>query len=552
MRVVFLRKKDKGRGQPQWYAVKKKRDGKDVFDEWEIYLGTAETILRKCKGVEPHEKVKIKSYEFGKLAAILTIDKELGFTKIVDEITHKKRVDGLTVGEYLLITMFGRWCGPLSKKATGEYFYKSFLRFHYNIKHKVNAQNILNHMKYIDSEEMIRSISQKLAERLVELGFTPKVLYFDTTNFFTYIEEGGKLLKPGNCKKKQFNRNLVGLGLVANEDNLPMLHETYPGNKHDSTLIPAIVGRIVERLKSLKIDPKSIAFVMDKGNNSEGNINMILNKMHLVGSLKRNQVGDLLSVELDDYELLYTNRKGHQISGYRTTLTAFGQEFTVVIRYSPATAKRQKRTYEKAKEKFLAGMEELKAKYERKGGRGRRMGQSGVINGSKKLIHKNHESVFKIEFDTEPKALRYWVDEGKEEELYSWFGKSAIFTDMDTWTSVQIVKTYNGLYHVENDFHWLKDKLLIPITPMYVRKDESIRVHVFLCVIGLLFMRYFLWKLKELDLRPKELLEALEGIRVALCSYDSLKDVGLIVEEMDPLQSTIYSKFDMWRHLNMN
>ena len=550
--MVFLRKKQKKRGQPQWYAVKKKRDGKDVFDEWEIYLGTAETILRKCQGVEPHGKVKIKSFEFGKLAAILAINEEFGFTKIVDEMTNKKRVEGLTVGEYLLITIFGRWCGPLSKKATGEYFYKSFLRFHYNIKHKVNAQNILNHMKYIESEETIRSISQKLAERLVELGFTPEVLYFDTTNFFTYIEEVSKLLNPGNSKQKQFNKNLVGLGLVANEDNLPILHETYPGNEHDSKLIPTIVDRIVERLKSLKIDPKSIAFVMDKGNNSQDNIDKILDEMHIVGSLKRNQVSHLLSIGLDDFELLYTNRKGHQISGYRTKLTVFVQEFTVVIRYNPATAKRQIKTYEKANKKFLAGMKELKAKYERTMGRGRRMGQSGVISASKKLIHKNHESVFKFEFDAKPKTLRYWVEDKKERELYSWFGKTAIFTDMDAWTSTQIVKTYNGLYRLENDFHWLKDKLLIPITPMYVRKDDSIRVHVFLCVIGLLFMRYFLWKLKDLDLRPKKLLEALKGIRVALYSNHLLEKGRLLVEEMDPLQSIIYSRFEMWRYLKMN
>ena len=123
---------------------------------------------------------------------------------------------------------------------------------------------------------------------------------------------------------------------------------------------------------------------------------------------------------------------------------------------------------------------------------------------------------------------------------------------MDTWTSTQIVKTYNGLHHLENDFHWLKDKLLIPITPMYVRKDESIRVHVFLCVIGLLFMRYFLWRLKDLDLRPKKLLGALEGIRVAFLSYEDRKSLTLKVEELDPVQSRIFSEFDMWRYLKMN
>ncbi len=550
--MVFIRKKDKKRGQPQYYAVKKKREGERVFDEWEVYLGTAETILRKCQAVEPHGKVRIKSFEFGKLAAILAINERLGFTEIVDSLTSKKQVEGLTVGEYLLITIFGRWCGPLSKKATGEYFQRSFLKFYYNVHTNVNAQNIFNHMNYIAEKEKLREISHGLTQRLIEQGFTPSVLYLDMTNFFTYIEESGELPKKGRSKQKQHNRNLVGVGLVASDENIPFLHKTYPGNKHDSTILPKIVDCIVERLKRLDIDPGSITVVMDKGNNSQYNIGLILDDMHIVGSLKRSQVKTLMKIPLDEYEVLYTNRKKHEISGYRATLSVFGDEFTVVIRYSPATAARQRKSYEKAKKKFLEGMAHLKARFERTTGRGRRMGQGGVIRESKKLIHKTHESLFKFDFDTDPKELRFWVDETKEAELYAAFGKTAVFTDMHDWSSERIVKTYSGLYKVENDFHWLKDKLLIPITPMYVRKDDSIRVHVFLCVVGLLFMRYFLWRLRDLDRSPKKLLDALEGIRVALYSTKNLKRAKLVVEEMTPLQSQIYSRFEMWRYLQLN
>lgn len=549
--MVKLKKK-MIKGHPYYYIIKERRIKGKLITEWQVYLGSPKKILEKIQKVGPNQEIRIKSFEFGKLAAILAINEELKFTTIVNELTDKKKVEGLTVGEYLLITIFGRWCGPLSKKATAEHFQQSFLKFHFNIPHKMNAQNIFNHMKYIEDEETIQQISQELAQRLIEKGFTPSVLYLDTTNFFTYIENGGELLKPGESKQKQFTKNLVGVGLVATQDNLPILHETYPGNRHDSKILPVIVDRIVERLKSLKIDPETIAIVMDKGNNSQDNIDKILGEMHLVGSLKRDQVRHLLSIPLDEYDELYSNRKKHQISGYRTKLTVFGQEFTVVIRYNPATAKRQKKSYEKANRKFLTGMKELKGKYECTSGRGRRMGQAGVIRESKKLIYRNHESVFKFEFDTEPKMLRYWVDEEKEQEWYSWFGKTAVFTDMDAWTSTQIVKTYNGLHRLENDFHWLKDKLLIPITPMYVRKDESIRVHVFLCVIGLLFMRYFLWRLKDLDRRPKKLLGALEGIRVAFLSYENKKSLTLKVEELDPVQSRIFSEFDMWRYLKMN
>ena len=553
---MFLRKKIK-KGKAYWYIVKKKRVEKKVIDEWQIYLGTVEKILQKFKGVEATEKIKLKSYSFGKLAALLAIDDELGFSQIVNNLTKKKKIEGLTVGEYLLVTIFGRWCGPLSKKATAEHFHKTFLKFYYNIPHKMNSQNILNHMKYIKEKKMMDTISEEISKSLMIKGIFPTILNLDTTNFSTNIEQGGELLKKGRAKNKRYDKNLVGLALITNEDNIPFIHETFPGNKHDSKLLPDLVDRIVERLKTLKIDPESITIVMDKGNNSEKNLEKITGtetgKMHIVGSLKRDQVQDLLKIPLDEFDYLYTNEKKHEIKGYRKKKNVFGQEFTIVVSHNPATEKRQRKTYEKAKKKFQEGMADLKRRYERTKGKGRKMGQAGAIRETSKLVPDNFQSVFKYEIEMKPKQLRYWVDVDKEKILYSSFGKNAIFTDLDDWSSEQIVKTYSLKYKLENDFHWLKDKLLIPIIPAYLWTDDSIRVHVFLCVVGLLFMRYLLWKMKDLQVSDKKVLEALEGIRVSVVStQEKMNNAYLVVEEMDPIQSRLFSRFDMGRFLMMN
>lgn len=543
------------KGHTYWYIVSQRRIKGKLKDEWQVYLGTPQKILEKVRNVSPNQNLKIKSYEFGKVAALLAIDDELGFTKIVNELTNKKRIEGLTVGEYLLITIFGRWCGPLSKKATAEQFEETFFRFYYHVPHKMNAQNILNHMKYIKEKETIDAISEKISKSLIEKGIPPTILNLDTTNFSTNIERGGELLKKGKAKDKRYDKNLVGLALVTSEENIPFIHETYPGNVHDSNLLPDLVDRIVERLKRLKIDPEGITIVMDKGNNSEENIKKITEteRMHLVGSLKKDQVRDLLKIPLDEFEHLYTNEKKHEIRGYRTKLDIFGQEFTVVISHNPATERRQRKTYEKAKQNFQEGMADLKRRYERRKGKGRKMCQAGAIREISKLIPEPYQSVFKYEIERKPKQLRYWIDEMKERELYSSFGKSAIFTDWDSWSSEQIVRTYNSKYKLENDFHWLKDKMLIPITPIYVWTEDSIRVHVFLCVVGLLFMRYFLWRMKDLEESDKDLLKALEGIRVALVANSgNIKEVKLVVEEMDRIQSRIFSRFDMGRYLRAN
>ena len=69
-------------------------------------------------------------------------------------------------------------------------------------------------------------------------------------------------------------------------------------------------------------------------------------------------------------------------------------------------------------------------------------------------------------------------------------GKTVVFTDMENLATKEIVDMYDSRNMIEEDIKWLKDKLLMPVKPVYVRKDVKIRAHVFLCVMGLLLHNY--------------------------------------------------------------
>lgn len=71
-------------------------------------------------------------------------------------------------------------------------------------------------------------------------------------------------------------------------------------------------------------------------------------------------------------------------------------------------------------------------------------------------------------------------------------------------------------YLVEDDFKLLSDVFLVPIGPIHHHKDFNIRAHIFLCIIGMLFYRYLAWKCKNLHMSLKQLVEELEGIRIAI------------------------------------
>ncbi len=161
---------------------------------------------------------------------------------------------------------------------------------------------------------------------------------------------------------------------------------------------------------------------------------------------------------------------------------------------------------------------------------------------------RNYESAFKYDGyvkDNKP-VFEYSVDADGEKELRATFGKNPIFTDKHEWDSEKIVKTYTQKDFVEKDFMWLKNTILIPIKPIYLRDDDHIKVHIFLCVTGLIFYRYLMWKLKKQDepLSDTTVIGELEKIRVGIIKKDDEK-VQLKFEEMTLNQMRLFTNLEL-------
>ena len=63
---------------------------------------------------------------------------------------------------------------------------------------------------------------------------------------FTYIEKGEELTRKGKSKEKRYDKNLVAFGIAESDENIPLMHETYPGNVSDAKIFPEIIDKIVE------------------------------------------------------------------------------------------------------------------------------------------------------------------------------------------------------------------------------------------------------------------------------------------------------------------
>ena len=547
--MVSLKKK-RIKGQIYWYAVKMARvDGKPK-QIWQMYLGTAESIAEMKKRSEDRPYVKLRSFQYGKVAALLSISEELNFIEIINKHTNKKEVEGLTVGEYLLLNIIGRCDGSLSENAMHNWFKKSSLNILWRFPHKLTCQNFLNHYKYLDVD-IYKKIENDLCNVLVEKGILPQILFLDESNWFTYIEKGEKLPQKGKSKQFRSDKNLVSVGLAVSEDNLPFMHETYEGNKHDAKIFPKLLDALTERLSNLKITTENLVLVFDKGNNSQINISDVLDKMHLVASAKHNQAKDLLKIPLDEYEYLYTNPKGHKIHGYRTKHEFFGQKFTTVITYNEASYNKQKKSYELKKSKILDNLADLKRRLDSNRGKSRTI--SSVEREANEIIYKDFKAIVGYKVGKVPEGkkkptLEYWVTD-VEEERYEGFGKTIIFTDKDQWHTKKIEQTYNKKYLVEDDFKLLNDAFLVPIGPIHHHRDFNIRAHIFLCIMGMLFYRYLAWKCKTFHMSLRQLVDELEGIRIAIVEDKRGNKTKLVIEEMGTKQARLFSQLDLGRFI---
>lgn len=115
---------------------------------------------------------------------------------------------------------------------------------------------------------------------------------------------------------------------------------------------------------------------------------------------------------------------------------------------------------------------------------------------------------------------------------------------MEQLSDAALVEGYVARAALEDDFKWLKDRRVMSVKPVWVWDEAEVRAHAFLCVMGLTLYRWLQWKVRDLSLSMKELVEALEGIRVGTLRTAS-GTPQLVVEEMTREQARLFSRLKL-------
>ena len=377
--------------------------------------------------------------------------------------------------------------------------------------------------------------------------------------------------KRGHDKAKRNDLKTVGLALIVTPDfSIPVLSETYPGNRSDSKQFAEMMKQLKERFRAIAGNDEDITLVFDRGNNSEDNLDLIESEglnLHYVGGLKKNQVPELFAVPKDDYVKLdcpdSAVEKYKKLTTYRMEAEVLGRKVTTVIVYKPELEKGQLQGININIEKTTADLLELQGKLLKRAKGEITKGKKPTRESVKKAVDKilKHREFMSDIFDYEiiesdGHVLLTFSDSDQKLKTITdeQLGKTALFTDRNDLSDYQIVSAYRSAWHVESSFKQMKDTDFLTVRPIFHWTDPRIAVHIFICVLAYRLCSLLRKELfqKGIECSIDQCLESMNAVNRVTTFYGSVSkpkkidafiegdDIAKRIEEAYGLQQKYY------------
>lgn len=494
------------RGHKYWYIVESRRvNGKPRPIVLE-YLGKAETLLKRLQQ-GTGENLKVKSHSHGAVAALLLVARKLDVVSIINRYVQSQRSywpdkplrNNLTCGITLALAGIGRVCMPTSKRSWWGWAQTSSLEYLLRTGlSKVDSQHFWDLMDCLPEDAIDKIELDVLKNVQRQYGIESDTMFYDTTNFYTFVDtENVRCDIAQRAKNKQKRNDLrqVGLALVVTrKDFIPLFHHTYKGNMSDSKVFQKVLGAIKHRMKDLNMDLEKHTLVFDRGCNSKKNLARVAKlKFHYVGALTPAHHIQLIQDAETNFTPITIGK--NTLSLYRDKRTIWGEERTVVVYISEKLKSGQLRGIYQALQKKKMALGKLQ----------RSLANPRTKKREKEELVKKIDSLLKGQFmdnlltyelaelDNGRFCLTYRTNKKQLDQLEDKLGFRILMTDRHEWSSAEIVNAFHGQATVEQAFKNIKNPYHLAVTPGFHWTDHKIRVHYFSCILGYL-MASLVWR----------------------------------------------------------
>jgi len=546
------------RGHKYWYIVESRRVNGKPRPVVIAYLGKADDLLKRLQGLHTH---KLKSYSHGAISALIDVAARLDIVGILnkhvkssrDYMAEKPVRNNLTTGITFVLGAIGRVCMPTSKMGwwnwakttSAEYLLRCSLS-------KVDSQHFWDLMDSYP-EDAICQAEQEILSRLLDVyQIRTDTLFYDTTNFFTYIDTTNthnEIAQRGKNKQKRNDLRQVGLAMVVSkEDYIPLFHHSYQGNLQDCTVFREVIESIKDRMQSLGLNQDTHTLVFDRGNNSKKNLDIVKSLgFYYVGALTpyhHKEIIDRATQEMSTTIQL----NDETLAVYREKSTIWEDEKTILVFISDRLKAGQIRGIYQNLAKKEESLKELQQALVNP--RGKKRNRKELEKKIKTIATGQYlKDLLKwklIETGDGKYFLDYQIDQKQVHLVEEKLGFRVIMTNRHEWTSQEIITAYYGQSKIEHAFRNMKNPYHLALKPQYHWTDQKIKIHYFICVIGYL-LSSIIWREARLKAgytgSLDNLLDLLNDIRLGTM-LEELKKTGkpkatYVLEEMTDAEQKI-------------
>jgi len=540
---------------------KTRGSGKSRMRSQTLYLGAAEQIVQALR--QRREPVEVRHRAFGMVAAAYQVAAEVG---LIDVLRHHIEGERFGVPRWLffLLPILNRLQHATSKARMGEWAATTVLpsllgfdpkrlnsqTFWYVTDDLISERELRERRKNdpdLDDtifagldDQAFRAMEDEVAARVLErFPLTPDILLYDTTNFFTYIEEPvrSKLARTGHNKDCHHHLRQVGLALCVDKEwGIPLFYRLYRGNSHDARTFGQIVEDLVAALRAGFAQIDTLALVLDKGNNSAKNFAALNGVIRWVGSLTPSHYQDLMALPLDAYTGRWENGQGTVLRYHGCRRDVMGVDCALVLTYNDRLYRKQEHTFDKGLQKLQRQMNEKWTSYKRR--------PTAVPPAVAQLLSQSpYAACITVHVN---KGQLVFTPTHEIQTRKKRFGKNLLFSAQPQDDPEWIIAQYHSKDRIEDDFKLLKDPELIRWRPCRHWTDTKIRAFGFCCVMALLLIRVMHRKAAHaaIHMSPPLIKQELDDLREITLVYDA-HTADVMISARSSVQQRLYDLFNL-------
>jgi hypothetical protein len=402
--------------------------------------------------------------------------KELGIPKILQGLLSE-RFFFFDVERALFLTVLHR----LMASGSDRFCYKWRRDYFVNGTKEIDLHHLYRAMAFLgeetDNQKSATPFTPRCTKDVVEEGLFLlnrhlysglDLVFFDTTSIYFEGAGGETIGERGFSKDHRPDLNQVVVGVVLDEKGRPLCCEMWPGNTTDVKALVPVVNRIRDRFSVSKF-----CVVADRGMISKETIQEFEkpeNKVpYIIGTRMRNVTEvkrDVLSRAENYQEVVPEGTRAKDPSPLKV------QEVWVQNRrYIVCVNSKQARKDAGDREAILASLEEQ------------------LKHGPKALVgNRGYRRYLKFEKGSAT------IDREKVEQEARFDGKWVLRTNT-RFSASNVALKYKELWQVEHTFRSMKS--VLETRPVYHRRDETIRGHVFCSFLSLMLKKELYRRLEE-------------------------------------------------------